>query len=116
MSVYNIVGIALTRVFSFLLSAAPVSLSLQIALYNLKLLQNFTPAAISRNLVKMPGITAVLAVEYRLSCFTPAPGCLIDCFSSWVNAVDVLKIDPKRIVLVGDSAGGMSVVSDRGLG
>lgn len=65
-------------------------------------------AAASFELTQKSG-AVVVAVDYRLAPETPFPGPLEDCYAAlqWMHAQsDSLSIDPERISLMGDSAGG----------
>jgi len=51
----------------------------------------------------------IVSVDYRLAPETPAPGAVEDCYAAlkWLNgAAKELNIDPKRIAIGGESAGG----------
>ncbi|KAF9356799.1 hypothetical protein BGX26_004713 [Mortierella sp. AD094] len=48
----------------------------------------------------------LLSVEYSLSPETPYPGALNECVAAFRHLVEEQGIDPRRIVLAGDSAGG----------
>lgn len=64
--------------------------------------------AICRRLSGGAGIT-VISVDYRLAPETPFPGPLQDCYvaTRWVaHNAEELDIDPQRIAIGGDSAGG----------
>ncbi|HEV3004767.1 MAG TPA: alpha/beta hydrolase, partial [Pirellulales bacterium] len=50
-----------------------------------------------------------MSIDYRLTGCTPAPACYQDllCAVRWLHAhAETYKIDPKRIFLIGQSAGG----------
>ncbi|ORX98457.1 alpha/beta-hydrolase [Basidiobolus meristosporus CBS 931.73] len=47
-----------------------------------------------------------LSVEYTLSPEAPYPTALNECVAAYQHLVDTLGIDPKRILMCGDSAGG----------
>ncbi|ORY05036.1 alpha/beta-hydrolase [Basidiobolus meristosporus CBS 931.73] len=47
-----------------------------------------------------------LTVEYSLSPEAPYPAALNECVAAYQHLVDTLGIDPKRILMCGDSAGG----------
>jgi acetyl esterase len=67
-----------------------------------------THDGLCRALARSTGAT-VIAIDYRLAPESPYPAALDDCRDSfeWVRARAAdLHIDPRRIVLVGDSAGG----------
>lgn len=63
-------------------------------------------ANIPKHLVASTPISDVLSVDYRLSHLNPFPAALIDAISGYVYLINNRSIDPKRIVVVGDSAGG----------
>src|SRR5262245_26984106 len=51
----------------------------------------------------------IVSVDYRLAPETPAPGAVEDCYAAlkWLHAsANELNIDPKRIAIGGESAGG----------
>ncbi|KAF9431585.1 hypothetical protein BGZ76_000106 [Entomortierella beljakovae] len=48
----------------------------------------------------------VLSVEYSLSPETPFPGALNECVAAFKDLVENHGVDPRRIILAGDSAGG----------
>ena len=59
-------------------------------------------------IIEQTGAVAV-SVEYRLAPETPFPGPLHDCYAGlqWMVAhSEELRIDPRRIIILGDSAGG----------
>ncbi len=64
--------------------------------------------AANRSLVAALGCV-VVSVDYRLAPETPYPGAVEDCYAalSWLNQqADALNIDPSRIAIGGESAGG----------
>lgn len=68
---------------------------------------------ICRNICQQARLT-VIAVDYRLAPENKFPAGLDDCYASlcWVSENSKeLAIDPDKIALVGDSAGGMLVIS-----
>jgi len=67
-----------------------------------------THDALCRALARESG-AAVLSVDYRLAPETPFPGPLDDCYDAlaWARShADELGIDPNRMAVAGDSAGG----------
>lgn len=60
---------------------------------------------IPKGLLKYTDISTILSVEYRTTTYGPFPAQLLDALTGYAYLVENLKIDPKRIVVVGDSAG-----------
>ncbi|KAF9576711.1 hypothetical protein EC968_005484 [Mortierella alpina] len=48
----------------------------------------------------------VLSIEYSLSPETPYPGALNQCVAAYIHLIEYQGIDPRRVVMCGDSAGG----------